>query len=373
MLALIAVLLAGLLGMAAMTVDLGHATMQQQRLEGFADASATMALREEARLRFALAQDASLLSRLGCQDTDNAAAREACILAWVQSSSGVAAVYDAVLPRESDRDIGQSNADVALGPPLPQGCGAFCWRTEALQRIPLLFGQGSNLGFEEGSFQAMMEARERGELLAEANSQTPPSLRSQGIPIKADSKAETRPVVRVGLNPDPNNENSLIPGRAPFALRLAVWSQVSPGGGFILLEDGSGALLRQNDPDPAPAGRRLGNREALRAGENLGNGPTDNVDWSAREDAAGAYVPLFVETATPGQELVVGFGFAKVEVQETLQTITVTRLESQLAPGNATASPRLWVSGSTEITQRISEVLALRGDNSDLLQAPVLQ
>jgi len=45
MIALIAVLAAALLGMAALTVDIGYATMQQQRLESYAEASAMTALR----------------------------------------------------------------------------------------------------------------------------------------------------------------------------------------------------------------------------------------------------------------------------------------------------------------------------------------
>ena len=373
MLAFVAVLLAGLLGMAALTIDLGHATMQQQRLESFADASSMVALRKEALLRFNLARDALQLDRLGCVDADTSAAREACIENEVQSSS-YEAVYQEVLPLESDRGQGLDGAQVALGPSRPEGrplsCGPFCWRTEASQRIPLLFGQGSNLRFNEGSFGAMMDARARGQVLVEDDGQTPASLRTQGIRIKADTRAETRPVVRVGSPvSDPLNQNAVVPGRAAFALRLSAWRQARGGGRLVLIENGTGSLA-QGGEEQAP-GRRLMNGEALRAGLLL-TGDGEDEAWTPLQNAEGAYIPLFVEVSET-EELVVGFGLAKVDWSEGLQTLTVTPLESQLAPGNATASPRLWVRGQAGITQRIEQVLASRGNLGDFLQSPVLQ
>ncbi|MAJ61389.1 MAG: hypothetical protein CBC48_16430 [bacterium TMED88] len=390
MLAFVAVLLAGLLGMAALTIDLGHATMQQQRLESFADASSMVALRKEALLRFNLARDALQLGRLGCVDADTSAAREACIENWVQSPTQVEAVYKEVLPDESDRGQGLDGAQVALGPRGPEfrrlSCGPFCWRTEASQRIPLLFGQGSSLRFNEGSFGAMMDARARGQVLVEDDGQRPASLRTQGIRIKADTRAETRPVVRVGSPVSgPLNQNAAeplqaasalrldaVPGRAAFALELEAWRRAGGGGRLVLIENGTGSLA-QGGEEQAP-GRRLMNGEALRAGLLL-TGDGEDEAWTPLQDAEGAYIPLFVPVSETGEELelVVGFGLAKVDWSEGLQTLTVTRLESQLAPANATASPRLWVRGQAGITQRIEQVLASRGNLGDFLQTPVLQ
>ena len=195
MLAFVAVLLAGLLGMAALTIDLGHATMQQQRLESFADASSMLALRHEARLRFDLARNPSLLSEWGCSNPDTPTGRDSCIEDRVQSSTQDWAAYnEVVLPDESDRDPGLPGAEVNLRPSRPEGrplpsCGALCWRTEAAQRVPLLFGQGANLRFKPGDFSAMMDARARGQVFVENDGQTLPSIRTQGITIKANTQA----------------------------------------------------------------------------------------------------------------------------------------------------------------------------------------
>ena len=216
----------------------------------------------------------------------------------------------------------------------------------------------------------MMDARARGQVLVEDDGQTPASLRTQGIRIKADTRAETRPVVRVGSPvSDPLNQNALVPGRAAFALRLSAWRQARGGGRLVLIENGT-ASLAQGGEEQAP-GRRLMNGEALRAGLLL-IGDGEDEAWTPLQNAEGAYIPLFVEVSET-EELVVGFGLAKVDWSEGLQTLTVTPLESQLAPGNATASPRLWVRGQAGITQRIEQVLASRGNLGDFLQSPVLQ
>ena len=141
----------------------------------------------------------------------------------------------------------------------------------------------------------------------------------------------------------------------------------------MLIENGTGTLAGAGSSQNPP-GRRLLNGEALRAGLALAG--TDNGQeeaWTPLQDADASYVPLFVKLDETDEELVIGFGFATLDWAENLQTLTVTPLESQLAPANATASPRLWVGGQAGITNRIDQVLALRGNNSNLLQAPVLQ
>lgn len=378
MLAFVAVLFAGLLGMAALTIDLGHATMQQQRLESFADASSMVALRHEALLRFQLALNPSRLSEWGCSNPDTPTGRDTCIEDRVQSSTQVSAAYAAVLPNESDRGQGLAGAEVSLGPSRPEGrplpCGALCWQTQAAQRVPLLFGQGSNLRFNPGDLSAMMDARARGQVFVENDGQALPSIRTQGITIKANTRAETQPVVRVGSPVTGTaNQSGLPPGRAPFALELNAWRLAGVGGSLVLIENGTGTLAGAGSSQNPP-GRRLLNGEALRAGLALAG--TDNGQeeaWTPLQDADASYVPLFVKLDETDEELVIGFGFATLDWAENLQTLTVTPLESQLAPANATASPRLWVGGQAGITNRIDQVLALRGNNGNLLQAPVLQ
>ena len=385
MLALIAVLAAALLGMAALAIDIGYAAMQQQRLEVFAEASAMAALREEGRFRFELARAASLGLEPNCEA---GAQREACVNDSVQSSEFVEAVHALVLESGGSESESQQ-AEVSLGPASPVGgprpCeleAGPCWQTEVTQSLPLLFGQGSMLGFEEGTFGAMMDARERGDVLVDSSLEARPTLRTQGIGIQSVARVETRPAIRVGaeerlIGPGGDLESRLLPGRAPFALRLGVWQDLlrSDSGTVLVLEvddsDGSLSIPVLGQPNVrVTAGRRLADGDALRAGQVL----VGQNEWSALESRVGAYVPLFVTTEANNEELVVGFGFAEAEVGSgTPLLISLTPYRSQLGPGNATASPRLWVEGGAEIPQRIEDVLALREDTAFLLQAPVFR
>ena len=389
MLALVAVLAAALLGMAALTIDIGSAAMQQQRLESFADASAMTALREEARVRFALARDTSVVSDPEGCNGNRGQERQSCIDGLVAAAAVVDAVDDLVL--QTQTVSAQNAGEVSLGPrpavggPMPcEASNPRCWQTEIVQAIPLLFAQGSTLGFEDGTLRAMMESRDQGDVLAESDLEAAPTLRTQGIPIRARSRVETRPVVRVGAEEIPLTQSDVgalqfIPGRAPFALRLDVWNSLPQGlsGGGLLLEvdNSDGSLARVGESAVgglAVVGRRLGEREALRAGQVLSGA----LGWTALTDSRGAYVPLFVVLEGSNQELIVGFGFADVTVDlGSALRVTVTPLGSQLALGNATASPRLWVEGEsgTEVVQRIDEVLALRENNGLYLHAPVFQ
>ena len=385
MLALVAVLAAALLGMAAMTVDIGYATMQQQRLEAFAEASAMAALREEARVRFAMDRDPSMFSGLEC---DKGTQLESCIDSRVASATVVEGMYGLLLPGETGASTGLDGAEVSLGPSAPIGgprpCDAAnprCWESEIVQSLPLLFAQGSMLGFEDGTLREMMQARADGDVLAENQLELEPTLRTQGIGVRGVSRVETRPVVRVGAEEVPlaesvNGTPYFLPGRAPFALRLDVWNSVPQGfsgpGLRLQVNNDDGLLSRIGEADVGVTGRRLGDGEALRAGQIL----VGSVDWTALSPSPGVYVPLFVVLEGSNEELVVGFGFADVavDVQGGLQ-ITVTPLGSQLSLGNATASPRLWVQGEggDEVVQRIDTVLALRENDGLFLHAPVFR
>ena len=383
MIALVAVLAAALLGMAALTVEIGYATMQQQRLESYAEASAMAALREEARVRFVLARDASALTGSDCEEGDE---RESCIDAQVASSIVVNAVQGLVL--EPGSMPSSNEVEVSLAPHAPVGgprpcelSNPRCWETEVVQALPLLFAQGSMLGFEDGTLRAMIDSRDQGDVLAESSLEARPTLRTQGIGVRGVSRVETRPVVRVGAEEIPLSQSGagtpdFVPGRAPFALRLDVWNSVPQGlsstGLRLRVNDADGSLSRLGEAEVGVIGRRLADGEALRAGQLLvGAG-----GWTALTPSAGAYVPLFVVLEGSSEELIVGFGFADVAVDTGagLQ-VTMTPLGSQLSLGNATASPRLWVEGQggSEVLQRIEAVLALRANDGLYLHAPVFR
>ena len=291
MLALVAVLAAALLGMAAMTVDIGYATMQQQRLESYAEASSMAALREEARVRFAMARDPSMLTGLDC---DKGAQFEACIDDQVSSAPVVEAVHGLLLPGQAEGTPTLNGADLALGPGAPvgaprpcEGTNPRCWETEIAQSLPLLFAQGSMLGFEDGTLREMMQARTDGDLLADNQLELEPTLRTRGIGVRGVSRVETRPVVRVGaeeipLSASENGTSYFLPGRAPFALRLDVWTSIPQGlsgsGLQLQVNNEDGSLSRLGETEVAITGRRLGEGEALPDEENGDDGPADERD-----------------------------------------------------------------------------------------------
>ena len=363
MLPLVGLLAVALLGMAALSVDLGFAFAQHQRLETVADAMARAALREEARLRFERVRRVATPGRFGC-----APIREACIDQNVLDSAPVGAVDDIVLdvpddatdwPPDPDVDLGPTAVSVRLTP-----CGApepMCWQATVEQATPLLFGQGSMLGFEGSSLRARRANEERGSLLPVGPPNMAGPLRTNGIPIRAVSVATTRPAIRVGRL----DNGAGLPGQAPFLLELDDWSMHFPVSAFQpVVVEGDGTLTL---PDVGTVGRRIGPTDALLAGRALRNGPPDSL--VGPQNPYHAYVPLVDEN-----EIVVGFGFASVIAsgdELTGYTLQVERLREQLAPGNASASPRHWAALASSDRGFIGDVLAAQRTDAGFLQAPV--
>ncbi len=342
MLALVGALAFALLSMAALTTDLGLAASEQSRLEVAAEAAALGAVREAARLELDLATGALSRSDLRCAPTP-----EACIEALAAASGRRAAnevVGEAGPPRAgTEVDLGPGDVQIGL-----TKCGDTCWEAGVERAVPLLFGQGSLVGFQGSSLRSLLDAREQGSALVGDGRPVAGSLRARGIPIGSVVRAEARPAVRIGLP----EVRSRLPGRAPFAMTLQAWRD------FLFDEvprsfrvDGLDLLL-----GPLVVGRRLGASTGLQAGVPLGSDGT--AVPLASPSPYVAYVPL------TENGIVVGFGYAAIEAGGG-SSLVLRRLASRVAPGNASASPRFLV-GASDMAS-----VFRAGAESVVLRAPV--
>ena len=348
MLALVAALAFALFSMAALTVDLGLAAAEQNRLEVAAEAAALGMLKEQARLEHELA-----LGRLSEDDLRCAATVPACI-------QQLASVRGERLAREVLGSPASTQGAPAGEIPLELGelrlrlesCGTDCGQAYLDRAIPLFFGQASLIGFEGSSLRDLQETRNQGKLLVGDGLPAKGALRAKGIPIGSRVRAEAFPVVRVGLR----EEASGLPGRAPFALRLDAWRS---------LGDESPPLELQAEElllGPEVVGRLVNASAGLVAGAPLGPlEPDVPIPAQDLEGSYLAYVPLTVN------EIVVGFGYARLEFGLPNQFV-VRPLGNRLAPGNATASPR-FLAGSTNIPI----VVAAQREDSLLQQSAFLR
>ena len=334
MLPLLAVLMFSLLSLAALSGDLGLAAAQQNRLEMAADSVAMAAARAEARIHHDL--------ELGLLSSDQAeCARDAeCRRSQLVPPQALSLAYQ-ILGVVEPGQLEAPDADVELRPGAIRtqldACSTSddpCWSARVDQAIPLFFGQGSLIGFQDSSLRELRDARDAGTILVGDGAPRAGSLRARGVPIGAISRAAGRPVVRVGL---PQPLQSRFPGRAPFALSLDTWRERLEDGLPQALEvDGQNLLLSTD-----VVGRRIGGSLGLCAGTRLSSGsacPGEQPE-SGEESlfTAGpylAYAPLYDQS-----ELVVGFGYVRVEASNSSQ-LTLRRLRVRTAPVNASASPR---------------------------------
>ncbi len=403
MIALVAVLAFAMLSLTALTADLGLAATEQNRLEVAAEAAALAALREEARLDHEADRGTPGDDYVRCSAT---ASREACI-AELAASRGSGVAYE-ILQGRADESGGalspgadpttlsscgpgcwramiessalpNDGAEVDLGPGDARirlsSCGDACWEAEIEQAIPLLFGQASLLGFQDGeSLRELLAAREGGSALVGDGTPTDPTdgllLRTRGVPIRGLARANVQPVVRVGLpvvreEGPPEERGLVLPGRAPFALTLEAWDGLGEGLRSIELE---GTELQLN-------GTRVGYRigmgpTGLRAGEALGLGGEALGQLQGPDPSSPgpylAYVPLTNVLPDPEVDaIVVGFGYARVLYLGSASgsgaggqpALRLQRLTDRVAPGNASASPR-FLAGSD-----VTAVLRERTEN----------
>ncbi len=364
MLAFVALLAFALLGMAALTIDLGFAAMQQLRIESAAESAALIAHHTEARIRFGVERGAILPEVLDCAET-----REDCIVEL--SRAAAEPTIRSVLgePEETDEEA-RSPDEVDLGPSeldpgpgfgnLLESCGEHCWEAWVEQAVPLLFGQASMLGFEGGTLGEMLEARSKGSLLVDdGGGPRAGALRTAGVPIDALVRVESRPALRIGLA----QPAVALPGRGPFALNVVSWAADFQVDVPVRLDaDATEISLRGTT---TAIGRRIGGAmEGLEAGRVLAL-PSTPLPLGAPGDDFYAYIPLL------DGPVVIGFGFARIEVIND-SAMQVSRVDMRVAPGNASAALRHLV--DPEILARVEDLLAAQSTHSGvLLQAAVLR
>jgi len=315
---LLATLAFVLLGFASLVTDVGMAAMQQSRLEVAAESGALAAFRAEAGFRYEAALGGPLLAD-GC---DQGMAFEACALALGRARGRAAA--DRVLDQSSSEqpppevDLGPEPASVRIAQ--CEGVAEVCWEAEAEQAVPLLFGQGSLLGFQGSSLRDMNDTLAAGSLLPPGAGPAPGALRERGIPISGASRVELRRVVGVG----PFRAASGLPGRAPFALDALAYANPAlwpaEGGARTFAVDGTEGWVIA---DPG-AGLRVGDQVALLP-----------VPLPSDVPQLAYYVPLLSGDA------VIGYALARVLASSGTEVILERLPASVAAPGNASASLRL--------------------------------
>ncbi len=328
MLALVAALAFAMFSMAALTVDLGLAAAEQNRLEVAAEAAAMGMLREQARLQYELDR-----GRMSEEDFRCAATVSACIEEMASSRGeslarevlGSVASVDAPSGGDIPLELGELRLRL-------ESCGAGCGEVLVDRAVPLFFGQASLIGFEGSSLQELRDARDQGKLLVGDGLPAQGALRAKGIPIGSRVRAEAFPVVRVGLR----EEFSDLPGRAPFALRLDAWRELTASSPPLELQ-AEDVLL-----GPEVVGRLVNGSSGRAAGVQLGAlVPGLPVPGEDLQGSYLAYVPLTVN------DVVVGFGYARIDFSIANRLI-VRPLGDRLAPGNASASPR-FLAGSNHV------------------------
>jgi hypothetical protein len=351
MLPLIAAVAFALFAMAALSVDLGLAAVQQARLETAAEAAAAVALREEARMLHELA-----LERLPDEDADCAREPEC---REQRAREAALALDDELLAAASvDPPTAEIRHDATrVRRSLDGSCGEGCWSTRLEQAIPLLFGQASLLSFEGTSVQELLEARSDGALLDPDSVPGSGPLRSGGVPVAGAGRSEAHPALRVGAAVSAPRE---LPGRSAFALEIDYWTALPADATQVLEVDGE----RLVPVSGAPAvGLLLARGTGYVVGEIL------RETFVPEERGSGpAYVPLYDPEFAEGR-LLVGFGSARIDASDPAR-VGVTRLAARVAPANASASPR----GLSGVGDRIEPVLrAQQAAAEALLLAPVLR
>ena len=204
--------------------------------------------------------------------------------------------------------------------------------------LPLLFGLGSTI-----------HATENG-------------IRQTGFSVRATAIADARPAFRVGF-PVPDATPPII-GATPFALTLDFWNSLTEEVAAPALVNANGSISTGSHPD---AGRITPLPHNPNAVHTIGQLiPDPNVPSSEFDDLTG-YVPIF--TVVSGVNRVIGFGMVTID-GPTPGTVQITRLTSRIAPANAT---RHLTEGFPDLSdEALSTVLNLNEIFDGALLVPVL-
>ena len=204
--------------------------------------------------------------------------------------------------------------------------------------LPLLFGLGSTI-----------QATENG-------------IRQTGFSVRATAIADARPAFRIGF-PVPLATPPII-GATPFALALDFWDSLTEEVPAPAVVNASGSISTGSHPD---AGRFTPPPPDPNAVNTVGQSIPDlTLPASESVDLTG-YVPIFA--AVSGVNRVIGFGMVAI-AGSTPGTVQITRLTSRIAPANAT---RHLTEGFPDLSdEALSTVLNLNEIFDGALLVPVL-
>ncbi len=204
--------------------------------------------------------------------------------------------------------------------------------------LPLLFGLGSTI-----------QATENG-------------IRQTGFSVRATAIADARPAFRVGF-PVPLATPPIL-GATPFALTLEFWNSLTEEVPTPAVVNASGAISTGSHPN---AGRFTPPPPDPNTLNTVGQAiPDPTVPSSESVDLTG-YVPIF--TVVSGVNRVIGFGMVAI-AGSTPGVVQITRLTSRIAPANAT---RHLTEGFPDLSdEALSTVLNLNEIFDGALLVPVL-
>ncbi|MCO5166237.1 MAG: pilus assembly protein TadG-related protein [Planctomycetes bacterium] len=215
--------------------------------------------------------------------------------------------------------------------------------------LPFLFGMGSMI---------------RGADPTDPDAYSP---RHHGLTVRATAIARLRPVVVVGT---PRPADSLA-GHAGVALTRAFWQALAPSTPTDLDVDAEGVV---RDAALTVVGQRYTAAEGIvRLGDRLGGDPDDEL--LAAPGAPGSAVEAFVpvQQTINGRARIIGFG--RVVIAATATSLTVEKLPGGVAARNASAVPRPMPSLDLALVVAAHRALSLDASDeptSDVITAPVL-
>ncbi|MCW8138530.1 MAG: hypothetical protein KIT58_06470 [Planctomycetota bacterium] len=399
---LVAMLLFGLMAIAAITVDVGLARVTQSKMQTAADLAALEALRGRDGGAVQARRDAALLVAgnyvpervvtLGPGITDLRASALLDVpdgevfVPDLRSNptnephgdfvSGVFSNLDPLVRHVEDAAYARDDFTPAADPTQGSSLLARVRRTDG--RNPLdRDGDPTDPDAVSSSGPALPFLFGMGTMIRGADPTDPDaySPRHHGLTVRATAIARLRPVVVVGTA----RPADLLPGHAGVALTRAFWQALPFGVQRDLDIDPTGLVT---DPNPLPPGDpdlvvvgRLYDAPAgfVRLGDRLGFDADDELQAVAGTLlTVEAFVP--VKSTINGRVRVVGFGRVRV-VASTATTLTVEKLPGGVAARNASAVPRPMP--PLDVAQVVAEHRALSLDasdepTSDVITAPVL-
>jgi putative Flp pilus-assembly TadE/G-like protein len=157
------------------------------------------------------------------------------------------------------------------------------------------------------------------------------SPRQDGITVRATAIADAKPAMSVGnpVPPDSNNSFNGAWGAVPMAIQRSFWADGTtfPLNSPVALTANNGQLVANTSSGPVPVGQFT---QQTCVGQPLEGTPPSPV-WTDSPDKVAHYLPIY--DAMDGTNYVIGFGVVDVQ----LSPLSITKKPGMVASENASA------------------------------------